>query len=130
MATLATPGTPVSRGTMFHCACTDMSTSGTDLELRPTFMMRLAEETGCNSSGGLETLGRACAWVRRSWTICRACMMSVPGAKNISIEDKPVSDSDSIDLSQGTPMSRSASIGTVINDSTSAAERPSASVLT
>ena len=128
--TLATPGTPTNRGTMFHCAWTDISISETVFELRPIFKMRLAVDTGWSSSGGLETFGKACAWVRRSCTICRACMRLVPGAKNISIDDRPVMDSDSIDCSQGTPFSRSASNGTVMSDSTSDEDSPSASVLT
>ena len=115
---------------MFQRACTDSSISDTVLELRPMFMMRLADETGCSSTGGLDTLGSAWAWVRRSCTIWRACIRLVPGAKNISIADRPVIDSDSIDCSQGTPFSRSASSGTVISDSTSEADRPSASVCT
>ena len=128
--TLATPGTPVSRGTMVHCASTDISISETDLELSPMFMMRLAVATVCSNVGAVDTFGRARAWVIRSLTICRARMRSVPGANNKSIEDTPVIDSDSMDLSQGTPTKRSASSGTVISDSTSAADSPSASVLT
>ena len=54
--------------------------------------------------------------------------MSVPGAKNISIDDRLEIDSDSIDCSQGTPLSKSASSGTVISDSTSEVDSPSASV--
>ena len=96
----------------------------------PIFMIRLADESGCISIGALETLGNAWAWVSRSCTIWRACMRSVPGAKNISIDDKPVIDSDSIECSQGTPLSKSASSGTVISDSTSDVDSPSASVCT
>jgi hypothetical protein len=33
---------------------------------------RLAEANGWIMIGGLPTLGSACAWVIRSWTICRA----------------------------------------------------------
>jgi hypothetical protein len=128
--TLATPGTPTRRGTMFQRACTDMSISDTVLELNPMFMMRLAEEIGCIKMGGLETLGKACAWTKRSCTIWRAFKRSVPGAKNISMEDSPVIDSDSIERSQGTPLSKSASIGTVMSDSTSEVDKPRASVLT
>ena len=128
--TLATPGTPANLGTIVHCACTDMSIRDTVFELRPMFMTRAAEATGCNRRGGFETLGKACACTRRSWIICRAWIRSVPGMKNNSIEDTPVIDSDSIDLSQGTPFNRSASIGTVMSDSTSVADRPSASVFT
>ena len=57
---------------MFQRACTDISISDTVFELRPMFMTRLADDTGCSSVGGLETCGSACAWVRRSCTICRA----------------------------------------------------------
>ena len=64
--TLATPGTPTKRGTMFQRASTDMSMRETVFELRPTFMMRLAEESGCSRIGGLDTFGRACACTSRS----------------------------------------------------------------
>ena len=36
---------------MFHCACTDMSINGTVFDVRPTFMIRPAEATGCNKRG-------------------------------------------------------------------------------
>jgi hypothetical protein len=57
-------------------------------------------------------------------------MRSVPGAKVISILDKPAVDSDSIDRSQATPLSKSASSGIVIKASTSALDSPRDSVFT
>src|SRR6266850_735360 len=80
--------------------------------------------------GGLETFGSARVCVSRSCTIWRAFIRSVPGAKIISIVESPAIDSDWMTCSHGTPLSRSASSGTVINDSTSALERPSDSVFT
>src|SRR4029077_5093813 len=57
-------------------------------------------------------------------------MRSVPGAKVISMVDKPAVDSDSIDRSQATPLSKSASNGIVIRASTSALDSPRDSVFT
>jgi hypothetical protein len=131
METLATPGTPVRRGTTFQCAWTVISISGTVVELRPMLMMRLAEETGCSRTGGLEMFGSATgAWDSRSCTICRACIRLVPGVKDSSMVDTPAMDSDSMVRSHGTPLRRSASSGTVIRASTSTFDRPSASVFT
>jgi hypothetical protein len=72
MATLATPGTPISRGRIFQRARTDMSTRDTDRDDRPIIATRLAEASGWIMIGGLPTFGSACAWVIRSCTICRA----------------------------------------------------------
>src|SRR5262245_6151289 len=103
----------------------DMSISDTDFELRPMFMTRLVEDTGCNMTGGLDTFGRACACVSRSCTIWRAFIRSVPGAKIISIVESPAIDSDWMTWSQGTPLSRSASSGTEIRRSSLKLESPS-----
>src|SRR5258708_18389391 len=115
--TLATPGTPVSRGTMVHCACTDISVSETDLELSPTFMMRFAVATGWSRVGGVDTFGSARACVIHPLTICRARMRSVPGLNNKSIEDKPDIHYESIDFSHSQPNSRSSSNRNVMNHS-------------
>ena len=72
METLATPGTPISRGRIFQRARTDMSTADTLRDDNPIMATRLAEASGWIMIGGLPTLGSACAWVIRSWTICRA----------------------------------------------------------
>ncbi len=91
---------------------------------------RLTEASGWTMIGGLPTLGRACAWVIRSWTICRAEYTFVPGWNVRSIADSPGIEAEWILSSQGTPLSRSCSSGTVMSCSTSAADRPSASVCT
>ena len=72
MDTFATPGTPISRGLIFQRASTDMSISDTLPEDSPIMATRLTEASGWIMIGGLPTFGRACAWVIRSWTICRA----------------------------------------------------------
>ena len=91
-------------------------------------MTRLVDDSGWIITGGVPTCGSACAWVSCSCTICRACRMSVPGSKIMSIVDSPVTDSERICSSHGTPLSRSCSSGTVISCSTSAADSPRASV--
>ena len=65
-ATLATPGTPSRRGLMFQRARTPRSTSDRSSEEMPTIITRLFDDSGWSMTGGLETLGSACAWVRRS----------------------------------------------------------------
>src|SRR5262245_24503782 len=80
--------------------------------------------------GGLDTCGSANACAMRSVTIWRARTRSVPGSKVIRIEERPGTDLEWMVLSHGTPLSKSCSIGTVINCSTSSAERPRASVWT
>jgi hypothetical protein len=72
MDTFATPRTPISRGRIFHRASTDMSMGDTCRDDNPIMATRLAEASGWIMIGGLPTLGSACAWVIRSWTICRA----------------------------------------------------------
>src|SRR5215207_7120610 len=54
--------------------------------------------------------------------------MSVPAAKTSTIEESPGTDSDRMTSTPSTPLSRSASNGTVINCSTSSADKPRASV--
>src|SRR3712207_8713326 len=56
--------------------------------------------------------------------------MSVPGSKTMTIDESPGSDFDRMTSTPSTPLSRSASSGTVISCSTSTAESPSASVCT
>ena len=72
MDTLATPGMPISRGRIFHRARTDMSIEGDVFDDRPIIATRLVEASGSTMTGGVPTLGSACAWVSRSCTICRA----------------------------------------------------------
>ena len=66
IATFATPGTPVSRGLIVHRARTDSSINESSSDERPIIITRLVEDNGCSISGGCDTFGRACAWVRRS----------------------------------------------------------------
>src|SRR5262249_48150725 len=113
MDTFATPGTPMSRGRIFHLASTDMSTGETVLEDSPTMATGLADASGWIMIGGLPTLGRACAWVIRSCTICRAAYRLVPGWNVRSIADSPGIEEEWIRSSHGTPLSRSCSSGTV-----------------
>ena len=59
MATFATPGTPISLGTIVHLASTDMFMSDIVFEDRPIIMTRPEEDVGCSICGGLETLARS-----------------------------------------------------------------------
>jgi hypothetical protein len=72
MVALAGSAPPISRGRIFHRASTDMSMRETCRDDSLIMAIRLAEAVGWIMIGGLPTLGRACAWVIRSWTICRA----------------------------------------------------------
>ena len=67
------------------------------------------------------------AIVTRSWTTCRACMMSMPSWKNSVIDERPSTDFERIVTSHGEPFSALSS-GTVTSASTSSAERPGTSV--
>ena len=128
MATFATPGTPISRGLIFHRASTDISIGDTDEDDSLIMAIRPSAAVGWIMIGGLPTLGSAWAWVIRSWTCCRAAYRSVPGWKVRSITDRPGIDNEWMRSSQGTPLSRSCSSPNVISCSTSAADRPNASV--
>ncbi|MDQ0820933.1 hypothetical protein QFZ69_001812 [Arthrobacter sp. V1I7] len=128
MDTFATPAMPISRGLIFHRARTDISMPESCLEFNRTISTRLVEDIGCMRSGGVETLGRACACVIRSATSWRARRRSVPGSKTSSIDDSPGTDFDRISSSHATPLRRSASIGEVMSCSISTADRPKASV--
>ena len=128
--TFATPGMPSSRGRICHRASTDISIGETVDDDRPIIETRLTDERGSTITGGVPTPGRACAWVIRSCTTCRAWYTSVPGSNTSWIEDSPGIDREVIRCTHGTPFSRSCSIGTVISCSTSAADRPSASACT
>ena len=72
MDTFATPGTPISRGRIFQRASTDMVSMDTSRDDSPIIATRLADASGWIMTGGLPTLGRACAWVIRSCTSWRA----------------------------------------------------------
>src|SRR5438046_1733111 len=79
MATFATPGTPISRGLIFHRASTDISIGDTDEDDSLIMAIRPSAAVGWIMIGGLPTLGSAWAWVIRSWTYCRAAYRSVTG---------------------------------------------------
>src|SRR4051795_10951919 len=104
----------INRGRSCQRASTDMSIIDTDDDDIPIMATRLVEEVGWITAGGVPTLGSALAWDMRSWTICRAFHRSVPCSNVMSIADRPGIDREVIDVTQGTPLSRSCSIGTVI----------------
>jgi hypothetical protein len=130
MATFATPGTPIRWGRMVQRASTDSSIGVSFSDDSPIIMTRLVDDSGWSICGGLDTWGRAWAWMSRSWTTWRALSGSVPGSKIISIRDSPGTDSERMVSSQATPLSRSCSRGTVMSCSTSAGDSPRASVWT
>src|SRR3954447_7905821 len=113
---------------MVQRASTDMLMCETDFDDSPRIITRLDEESGCSMIGGFDTCGIATAWVMRSDTIWRARIRSVPGWNVSTTDDRLGTDSERIDWSHGRPLSRSCSIGTVINCSTSSADSPSDSV--
>ncbi len=71
-ATLATPGTPMRRGCTVQRAITDLSIGEMSFEDIPIIITRLDEDSGCSRVGGADTLGSACACVRRSSISWRA----------------------------------------------------------
>ena len=126
--TSATPDTPSSRGTIVHRASTDKSIWLSWREVSPMSITLPVDDTGCSSTGGLDTFGSTNAWVSRSCTSWRAWYRLVPGAKSRLIWDSPGIESDVTSVTPITPSSRFFSSGTVTRDSTSGAERPGASV--
>jgi hypothetical protein len=105
-----------------------MSISDTSLsfEESPTIIDRLAVDSGCSMTGGLETLGRAYAMLRRSCTSCRASIRSVPGSKTRRTDESPGSDLELM-VSSHAVLARISSRLTVTSSSTSVAESPRAS---
>src|SRR5947209_7844443 len=99
--TLATPRTPSSFGVIVQRARTE-AFSDTSFGETPTIIARLVVERGCSMTGGFETLGSACAKLRRSCTNWRARMRSVPVSKTRMIDESPVIDFDRMVLSQET----------------------------
>ena len=80
MATFATPGIAISRGRTVHFASVLNSTWLNVSEVIPIFITRLSDDSGDNMTGGWATPGnREAARDKRSCTICRARMTSVPG---------------------------------------------------
>src|SRR4051794_10319582 len=101
----------ISRGRSCQRARTDMSISDTDCDDIPIMAIRLVEEVGWITAGGVPTLGSALACDMRSWTICRAFHRSVPGSNFRSIAERPGIDREVMEVTQGTPLSRSCSMG-------------------
>src|SRR5881227_511047 len=121
MATLETPGTPIRRGLMVHRARTPMSMSDMSLDDSPIIMTRLVDDVGGSMTGALDTFGMAAGVLRRSDTIWRARNKLVPRWNISVIDERPAIDCDRILSTQATPLSRSASRGTVMSCSTSGA---------
>src|SRR2546428_9650872 len=96
MATFAPPGTPISRGLIFHRASTDTSIGDTVEDDSLIMAIRPAAAVGWIMIGGLPTLGSACAWVSRSWTCFPAAYRLGPGWNGRSITDRPGLDDERI----------------------------------
>ncbi len=79
IATLATPGTSISRGRSCHCAIIDMSISETVFDDSPICITRLVADTIGYICGTSHQEGSVCAvaWMR-SWVSCLACITFVP----------------------------------------------------
>ena len=114
---------------MVQRVSSDNSVGSTLSDEIATIMKREVADRGCRITGGCATFGRVYASVSRSWIICLAFMMSVPRLKVSKIDDRPVTDCDRIDASQGTPESSSSRLR-VIRLCTSSADSPIASVWT
>ena len=97
-------------------------------ERSPISMVRLVEERGGMIHGGLAQVGMfGSTSPTRSWTSWRARRSSVPFSNTSLIDDSWATDLDCRRARPGMPFSAS-SIGTVISDSTSDVELPSAIV--
>ena len=130
MATLATPGTAISRGRMLQRASVVISTCVRLSDDTPIFSTRLVDESGESITGGRATPGSVGATrASRSCTACRALLMSIPCGKYSTTDDKPSTDLERIFFTSGVPF-RAFSSGTLTRASTSAVLRPGASVCT
>src|SRR6266536_2783757 len=87
----------MSRGRIFHRARTDISIRDTCRDDSLIMAILLVDASGSIMIGGLPTLGRACAWVIRSCTICRAAYRLVPDSNVRSIADRPGIDDEEPD---------------------------------
>src|SRR3989304_8169753 len=96
MDTFATPGTPMRRGTIVHRASTDISIRESFSDVSPIIIQRLVDDIGFSIAGALDTFGKENTETKRSCTICRAAIISVPGSKISTIDDKPGIDSEKI----------------------------------
>src|SRR6476661_3696867 len=102
----------------------DISISERSSDVRPIFMTRLVDDSGCSITGGAAHVGNdGVALAMRSETSWRALSRSAPGAKRSTIEDSCSTDLERISSSPSTPL-RASSSGTVTSSSTSDAVRP------
>ncbi len=128
IATLATPGSPISRGRIVHRARTESWIGVRRRERRPIIIARAVDDTGWSIWGGCATFGRTPVCASRSCTSWRSSRMLVPGAKTRSITESPEIESERIVSTPFTPFRSSCSIGTVMSCSTSGADSPRLSV--
>ena len=128
IATFATPGTAMRRGRTVHRASVVRSICESKDDDMPIFMTRLRDDSGDMITGGRAAAGSVGATrASRSCTSCRAGIRSVPGSKMRTTDDSPSTDFERSTSRPGTPFI-AASSGTLISASTSALERPGASV--
>ena len=94
MATLATPGTPISRGRIVQRASTDMSMGDRSVGGQPHHHHPARRRQRLEDRRRLRHVAAARApGVSRSCTTWRASSRSVPGSKTITIDDSPGTDS-------------------------------------
>ncbi len=78
-ATLATPGTAISRGRIVQSATVVISICESVFDVTPILSARLSDESGDSSTGALATAGRPrLTRASRSCTSWRACIRSAP----------------------------------------------------
>ena len=128
MSTVAMPGTRRRRSRIFQYAMADMSMMSTVSERSPISIVRLVDESAGMIQGGLAQVGMfGSTSPTRSWTSWRARFSLVPFSNTSLIDDSCATDFDCRRARPGMPL-RASSIGTVIKDSTSDVELPSAIV--
>ncbi|MCG3163695.1 MAG: hypothetical protein JMDDDDMK_05140 [Acidobacteria bacterium] len=128
MATLATPGIAINRGRIVQRASVESSICESVFDETPIFIARLVDESGCKITGGRAAAGSCGATsANLSCTICRARINSVSGSKISTTDERPSTDLDRSVFNCAVPVS-AFSTGTLIRLSTSAVERPGASV--
>ena len=131
IATLATPGTAISRGRIVHSATVVMSICDSVFDVMPIFSARLSDESGDSSTGALRDRRQAAADARQPLLHELARLHQIRALRRGSARPTTGRAPTSIESSRrsGTPVS-ALSIGTLTNDSTSSADRPGASVCT
>ncbi len=128
IAILATPGTPSKRARMVQYASMDRSITEWSGEVMPIFITRLVDDSGGIINGGAAHLGKlGVAIATRSATNWRVNNSSTPASKIATTEDSCGTDFERKVVTPGTP-AKAFSSGTVMSDSTSAGDRPSAMV--